>query len=214
MDLSLPEALKGPPPEVLPSHYLVVENRATQNREPRLVGKFDSLADAHDAILTGGKKKFLSILAHYPDKSVKTLYDTGNPSGGYGMYSNKREPYGHHTEHTPELETYAGAKPQAHADAALVSEHHYADLVNHHIATLVLRGGRSPYKDNPIGTEPHKFIQQALATGDHTPLLAMADYLDEQGHSSLAGMVRKAIEKKQEKVDDLRWRRTLRTGGR
>ncbi len=213
--MNIKEALGQPAPEVLPSHYLLVENRATQHRDPRLVGKFASLAEAHDALIqNNNKRRYLSLVARYPDKSVKSLYSDGSLSGGYGVYSSDRAPMGHYEDHTPELRTYSGAKPTSHADAAMVSEHHYTDLLNNHVADLVLRGGTSPFKENPIGSEPHKFIQQAMNTGDHTPLLVMADYLQEQGHDHLAGLVRKAVQKKVEQVDNLRWSRTLRTGGR
>lgn len=196
--------------EVLPAQYVVVQSRATQNKPDRVVSKHTTLGDAwvaHTDLSDKNKGNYYHLYAVYPDRSAKVLPSGGEETGAY----HETLP-GNGVEHSTDRESLYW-KPFHDADAAPISLHRLAQRALVHSAIMGTRGRDvvATGVDTRPGSTAHSLAKSALDTGDFTPILALADHLQEQGLTHVPNLIRKAHQKFLDKVEDLKWSRLLRS---
>ncbi len=200
--------------EVKPSQYIVLKSGILQRRPDKAVSKHKTLAEAWDAWNTAPDKTGLHLYSVYPDKSMKLLSTTGGETGMYHTRIN-----GEVVEHTPhtDLQTKYYTPPHQ-ADAAPISHHRLTERALVEMAWPVL--GAPTQRDGWVhkagvdvgpGSQADGMVKKAMDTGDMTPMMALADYLQEQGVEKVPQQLRDRVEKFHNQVDDLRWSRLLRT---
>jgi hypothetical protein len=195
--------------EVKPAYYAVVKSGIMTRSPDRLVSKHKTLADAYDAnFVDQSHKAGHHLYAVYPDKSMKLLSPSGGETPFYHIRLN-----GGSVEHTPTTHHSApNYVPPHQADAAPLSMHRHIELALVHAAWTGL--GREDVRskvDTSKGSQAHGLVRQAMETGDLTPILILADHLQEQGLESVPNQLRNTVDKFKDNVDDLRWHRLLRT---
>jgi hypothetical protein len=185
-----------------------------QRRPDKTVSKHKTLADAWDSWNQAPNKTGLHLYAVYPDKSMKLLSTSGGETGMYHTRLN-----GEVAEHTPYTDhSHRGYIPPHQADAAPLSHHRLTERALVQMAWPVLgavREGKGYIKaagvDVGPGSQTDGLMKKAMETGDMTPIMVLADYLQEQGVEQIPQQLRNRVEKFHQEVDDLRWHKLLRT---
>lgn len=210
--------------EVLPNSYVVVKSGILHNRPDKIESRHKSLADAWDALHYDSgdwtaQRPARHLYAVYPDKSMKLLNETGGETPLYHERLN-----GGGVEHTTDYDD-PNWQPSHDADAAPVSQHRVIQRALTHAAWNGLGRRDLLQADIPTGkgTQAHGLVRQAMETGDLTPILVLADHLQEQlaekdpstlsEHTlEIPQLLRDRVELARNELDDLKTRRVLRVG--